>query len=187
MSPIATSPSTELYTLGRGILSIGEWSGTTPPVDPSGYTDVGNCPKFEIEVTEEKLEHFSSRSGTKTKDKSVILETGYNVSFDLDENSIKNMTMFLKATLSGTRVLYANTALAREYALKFVSSNPEGPDQRWQFWRVKLSPAGAFGLISDEWAVLSFTGEGLADTANHSTTPYFTVTFVTTTTTTTGP
>jgi len=95
------------------------------------------------------------------------------------------LQMFLKATLSGGNVLFANTALENEYAVKFVSDNAAGPEEKWEFWRVKLSPGGAFGLISEEWATMEFTGEGLADTANHPTSPYFTVTFNTTTTTTT--
>lgn len=179
----ASSPSTSLYQLGRGIVSIGSWVETTPPV---AYTDVGNSPRFECEVSEEKLDHYSSRSGTRLKDKSVIIETGYTLNFDLDEISINNLRMFLKATLSGAKnhILLANTQLDTEYAVKFVSDNPAGPNETWDFWRAKLSPGGAFSLIGDEWSLITFAGEGLADVTNHSTSPYFSVTFETTTTTT---
>ena len=181
----ASSPSTTLYALGKGVLEIGEWSGATPPLYPGGYTDVGNCPKFEVEVTEEKLDHYSSRSGIKRKDKTVTLETGYTCKFSLDEMSVKNLQMFLKATLSGSNVLLANTALDKEYALRFTSDNPVGPNETWEFWRMTLAPDGAFSLIGDEWQTLSFTGTGLADSTNQPTSPYFTVTYATTTTTTT--
>jgi hypothetical protein len=181
--PGISSPSPQLYSLGRGIVSIGEWNGTTPP-DGGSYIDVGNSPRFEVEVTEEKLEHFSSRSGTRLKDKVVILETGYTLNFDLDEISVENLKIFLKGTLSGY-VISANQALDREYALKFVSDNPVGPNEKWEFWRVQLSPGGAFNLIADEWSTLSFTGDGLADSENHATSPFFTVTYASTTTTTT--
>ena len=80
---VRTPHDTELYTLGRGILSIAEWSGA----GPGEYSDVGNCPRFEVNLTEEQLEHFSHRSGLKTKDKVVTLEVGYSLSFDLDEIS----------------------------------------------------------------------------------------------------
>ena len=180
--PVPTSPNVELYSLGKGIVSIGDWTGSNPP---AGYTDVGNSPRFEVEVTEELLDHFSSRAGTRVKDKQVILETGFTLNFDLDEVSVLNLKMYLKATLSGSRTLLANTALRKEYAVKFVSDNPEGYNQIWEFWKVKLSPGGAFSLISDEWSLITFTGEGLADTANHATSPYFTVVFGTTSTTTT--
>jgi hypothetical protein len=181
----AQSPSTTLYSLGKGVMKVGDWSGATPPTFPSGYTDVGNCPDFTVEVTEEVLDHYSSRSGIKTKDKSVTLETGYTVKFKLDEKSVKNLQMFLKATLSGSNILLANTQLDKEYALYFVSDNPVGPNESWSFWRCKLKPDGAFSLIGTEWQTLGFSGEGLSDVANHVSSPFFTVTFATTTTTTT--
>lgn len=178
---IPTSPSTSLYTLGKGIMSMALWEGTTPP-ETNDFYDVGNCPTFEVEVTEESLDHYSSREGTRKKDKSVIIETGYKVTFNLDEMSVKNMQMYLKGTMQGTDVVLGNTALDNEYALKFVSNNPAGPNQTWEFWRIKLSPNGAFSLIGEEWSTLSFSGEGLADSDNHPSSAYFNVTFATTTT-----
>lgn len=173
--------NTDLYQLGKGILYIAEWTGTTPPAAID--TDIGNCPRMEVEVTEERLEHYTSRSSTKTRDKNVILEVGYDLSFDLDEISLTNLQKFLRATLSGANVLLANTALNKEYALKFVSDNAVGPNETWEFWRLELSPGAAFNLISDEWALLTFNGKGLDDTTNHPTSPYFNVTYATTTTT----
>lgn len=176
-----TPHNTELFSLGKGILYIAEWVGTTPPAAVD--TDIGNCPRMEVEVTEEKLEHYSSRASTKTRDKVVILEVGYDLSFDLDEIALVNLQRFLRATLSGTNVLLANTALSKEYALKFVSDNAAGPNETWEFWRLELSPGAAFNLISDEWSLLTFNGKGLSDVANHANSPYFNVTYATTTTT----
>ena len=183
--PLSTH-NTSLYTLGKGIMYIGLWTGTTPPTYPGDYTDVGNCPSLEVEVTEEVLDHYSSRSGTRTKDKQVTLETGYTITFDLDEVSIFNLKMFLKATQTGTTKLHANQALDQEYGVRFITDNPAGPNEVWEFWRVRLTPNGAFNLISDEWSTMSFTGEGLADSTNHATSPYFDVTWSTTTTTSTS-
>lgn len=181
-----SSPSTENYSLGKGVLEIGEWSGATPPQYPAGYIDVGNCPEFTVEVTESVLDHFSSRSGIKMKDKTITLETGYTVKFKLDEMSVKNLQMFLRATLSGQNVLLANTALSKEYALRFTADNPVGPNETWAFWRCKLKPDGAFSLIGDDWQSMGLSGEGLADVSNNPTSPYFTVTYATTTTTSTS-
>lgn len=177
----ASNPSTTLYTLGKGIVSIAAWSGVTPPVSLS---DVGNCPRFEVTVTEENLDHYSSRAGIRNKDKSVVLETGYTLNFDLDEFSTSNLAMYLKGTLSGGNVILANTSLDNEYSVKFVSDNPAGPNETWEFHRCKLAPGGTLNLISDEWGLMTFEGEGLSDVANNPTSPYFTVTFATTTTTT---
>jgi hypothetical protein len=177
----ANPHSTTLYQLGKGILYIAEWNGSTPP-DVGAFSDVGNCPRFEVEVSEEKLDHYSSRSGVKQKDKTVTLEIGYTVNFDLDEVSIGNLARYLRGTLTGSKI-NALTALDKEYALKFVSDNPVGENEKWEMWRVRLTPGGPFNLISDEWNVMSFSGEGLADTTNHAISPYFDVSWFTTTTT----
>jgi hypothetical protein len=174
-----SNPSTSLYQLGRGILYLGEWTGTTPP---TSYRDVGNCPKFEVEVTEEDLNHFSYRSGYRNKDKIVVLEVGYSAKFTLDEISVSNLTAFLKGTLAGSNVIHALTAASKEFGVKFVTDNPEGENQTWWLWRAKLSPDGAMGLIGDEWVQLQYKAEGLSDAANHASSPYFDVTVVTTTT-----
>lgn len=179
---ILSSPNVQLYTLGRGILYIGEWDSTTPP---QSWVDLGNCPKMDVEVTEEVLEHYSYRSGLKTKDKVIVLESGYTCSFDLDEISLANLKIFLKGTLAaGGHIIRANTALSKEYALLFRSNNPneDGENQKWEFWRAKLTPAGAFSLIADDWMKLSFKAEGLSDITNHPESPYFDVMIGTTTT-----
>ena len=181
----ASSPSTDLYSLGKGVLKVGVWSGTTPPTYPTSYVDVGNCPEFTVEATETKLDHYSSRSGLKKKDKTITLETGYTVKFKLDEMAVYNLAMFLKGTIQ-SNVILANTQLTQEHALAFQSDNPVGPNELWQFWRCRLSPDGAFSLIGDDWQAMGFSGEGLADEAQHSTSPFFNVTYATTTTTTTS-
>ena len=48
--PIASNPSTTLYTLGKGIMSIAEYS--TEDV-LGAYSDVGNAPEFSLELSEE--------------------------------------------------------------------------------------------------------------------------------------
>lgn len=184
--PLQTSPSTELYTLGRGILKMGIWSGSTPPTDPGDYVDVGVCNKFELEVTEEKLDHFSRRGGARVKDKTVTLEAGYGVSFTLDEMSVANLKMFIRASQTGYKYLHANQVQNPEYALQFQADNAFGPNEKWSFWKVRMSPAAALGLIADDWMGLQFKAEGLADTANHSSSPFFDVEYTTTTTTTTS-
>ena len=181
--PPLTTPNTGNYMIGRGVLSIAEWSGGSI----GSYQDVGNCPKFEMEVTEQTVEHYSSREGTKLMDAEITIQVGYTVNFSLDEIAIKNLQMFLKATNPTTNVLRANMNTAARYAIKFVTNNAVGPNMKFEFWKVKLTPQGAFSLIGDDIAQVSFTGKGLADSTGHSTSPYLTVTWATTTTTTTAP
>lgn len=176
--------NTELYLIGKGILYIGEWTGTTPPTDPAEYLDIGNCTSFEIEPMVERLEHYSSRTGYRTRDKYPIIETKYSITFDLDEVASVNLNRFLAGTISSYDI-YALQGANKEYALKFISDNPAGQDMTWRFWKVVLSANGGMQLIGEEWAIMSFTGEGLADSTNQPSSPYITVTFASTTTTST--
>ena len=180
--PVSSNPSTKLYTLGKGVITIAEY-------DDNGvlgtYVDVGNAPEFSLELSEEKIEHYSSRSGAKRKDAEVTIQVGYMINFVLDEFSVANLAKFLRGTLVGTYQITANTALTKQYAVRFTSDNAHGPNQIWNFHKCTLKPNGALNLISDEWNTMPFTGEGLDDTENHATSPYFTVDFQTTTTTTT--
>ena len=172
-------PSTDFYTLGRGVLSIATFSGGAP----GAYALVGNCPRLDISLTEEQLEHFSSQGGLKTKDKVVDLSVGYDLEFELDEISRVNMAKFFKGSISGPRIkALMNTGA--EYALRFVSDNPVGKNFTWYFRKVKLSPAGAFGLLSDDWSKMAFKASGQSDTVNHPTSPYFDILEMTTTSTT---
>jgi len=176
-----TSPSPENYMIGKGVLSIAKWNDGVV----GAYADVGNCPKFEYEPTEQSIEHFSSRKAVKRLDAETVILSGYNVNFALDEVSVENLRMFLKGTMSGSRIIYANQNTNQYYALKFVADNPVGPNCNYEFWKVKITPNGAFSLIGDEFTVLNFNGKGIADDTNHSTSPFFTATFDTTTSTTT--
>lgn len=166
--------STENYTIGKGILYVAEWNGDTPPTWPDDYDDMGNCSSIEVEPTTERLPHYSSRTSFRLKDKNPVMQRDYMVSFDADEIAAANLNRFLMGTLSGTTI-YALQRTNMEYALRFVSDNPIGPNETWDFWRCTLNPNGALQLIGEEWMAMSFQGEGLADIDNHSASPYFTV------------
>jgi hypothetical protein len=77
---------TDNYLYGKGRLYF-------KPEDGSGYLDLGNIPKFGIEVEVEKNEHFSSRSGTRDKDLSIVLEKSAKASLTLEEASAENLNI----------------------------------------------------------------------------------------------
>lgn len=179
--------NTGLYVpSGRGILYIANWTGTTPPTYPDDYTEVGNCPSLEIEPTRETRPHYSSREGVRLKDLNPTTTLEYAINFDCDEISAKNLNRFFMGDLNvATGVISGLQNVEQEYALVFVSDNPIGPNQVFYFHRVTLGPNGPLQLIGDEYLSMSFAGEGLADTDNNPTSPYFTINTVTTTTTST--
>lgn len=181
MPPIAVTPSTELYTIGRGILYIAEIVAGAV----GSYSNVGNVVNFSYQPTEQSIEHFCSQTAEMLQDDEQSIQSGCNLSFALDQISVANMKMFLRGSLSGTNVILGNQDLGKRYALRFESDNLAGPDTRVDFWKVKLTPNGAINLIDNKYQELSFTGKCLADTTNHPTSPFYTTEFRTTSTTTT--
>lgn len=179
--------STSLYVpAGRGILHIGVWNGTTPPNYPDDYTEVGNCPSLEIEPVRETRPHYSSREGIRLKDLNPTTTLEYTLNFECDEISAKNLNRFFMGTLDAAAGSISGLQnVEAEYALVFVSNNPVGPNQVYYFHRMTLGPNGSLQLIGDEYLSMTFMGDGLADTANHPSSPYFTINTVTTTTTST--
>lgn len=176
-----TPPSVENYAIGKGVMSIAEFSGGAP----GSYIDIGNCPVVDVEPTAERLDHYSSRAELREKDKSIITEVGYNLTFDCDEIAAANLNRFLLGSISGGNLIYAHQRPNQEFALRFVTDNPVGPNYTWDFWKATITPNGPMSLIGEEWMIASFLAEGLADRANHNESPFITVTGITTTTTST--
>lgn len=178
--------NTGLYTpSGRGILYIAPWTNTTPPTYPDDYYEVGNCPSFEVEPVRETRPHYSSREGVRLKDLNPTTTLEYMITFECDEISSKNLNKFFMGSHNtSTGIISGLQNVEQEYGLVFVSNNPIGPNQVFYFHRVTIGPNGPLQLIGDEYLSMTFSAEGLADTANNPTSPYFTIHNVTTTTTT---
>lgn len=85
-----TSPDIEAHYIGKGVVS---WKG----VDDTDYRDVGNVPVFEFTPDVKRLDHFSSRLGVKSKDKSVVIEKSAKLRLVMDEWTAKNMQLALMA------------------------------------------------------------------------------------------
>lgn len=93
------------YNLGRGVLSF---SLLNAAGRPTAWVDLGNAPSFNMTVSSETLEHQSSRQGTKTTDKEVVLSQSVELSFELDEINDQNLaTLF-----SGEQASHTNVAIA---------------------------------------------------------------------------
>jgi hypothetical protein len=148
------SPDILNYLVGKGIVSF-QPDGTT------GYIDLGNAPTFEFESEVTKLDHFSSRAGTRLKDLSIITERSATLNITLDEFSVENMAIALGGDTSGSEMIIGAVS---EFvgAIRFVGTNDVGPRWQWDFPSVSLTPAGPIPLISEEWATIELTGDVLA-------------------------
>ena len=94
---MAIAPNVTNYTLGKGILyfDIIDSSG-----EYAGERDLGNAASFNMSIAIEKLEHFSSRSGLKSKDATVVTQMTPSISFVLDEVNVDNFKLMFMATSS---------------------------------------------------------------------------------------
>lgn len=166
--------SPQNYTLGKGILYVAKYSDTALVTD-ADYTDIGNCSQLNVSTTLEKLEHFSSRGGINKKDKEVTTQTGYTLTPTPDEITKENLALFMGGEVLPNGEVRGLTNTEQEYALKFISDNPAGPNYVWYFHRVKITGSGDAGLIGTEWMTLPLSCEGLADDLFHIESPYFTL------------
>ena len=148
--------SIDNYTVGKGIVSFKKTG------DPS-YVDMGNCTEFEFTPEIEKLDHFSSREGVRTKDKSVIIQKSATLRMVLDEWTVDNLK---KAVLgssaqdsSGNDVIQIFNESSVAGSVKFSGTNDVGPKYEWIFSLVDFIPSSAISLISDEWGTIELTGE----------------------------
>ena len=84
--PIA--PSTDNYTTGAMPQLFFQRTGGTE-------FDLGCISAASIEPLLEFLDHFCSQGGSRTKDASIVIEKGLQITFNWDEINIENMRSFL--------------------------------------------------------------------------------------------
>lgn len=87
---MTTSPSTDNYTLGKGILYFDQFDAAGAL---TGERDLGNAPSLSFNMTVDMLDHFSSRAGLSAKDKQVTRQITPSFSFTLDEINKENLGM----------------------------------------------------------------------------------------------
>jgi hypothetical protein len=90
MSKAAPNPLN--YMVGKGKVYFNRLNANNIP---SGEMDLGNDPTFTNTPVIESLDHYSSMSGVKTKDKSANISSDVTLKFTLDEINIQNLVMAL--------------------------------------------------------------------------------------------
>ena len=117
---MANTPSADNYNLGRGKVYFDKLvSGTY-----EGERDLGNSPAFNLSVTLDKLDHFSSRSGLKAKDKTVVVQVTPTFNFNLDEINEDNVgLMFMATNTDVTQTANLDDAIALSTAFTSVAQD----------------------------------------------------------------
>jgi hypothetical protein len=147
---MTASPSTANYRIPAATLSI-KMSGD------GDYVDAGNLVDFTYTPTVTKKEHFSARTGLRAKDLTVVTEVSAAIKFTVDENTARNLSIFLLGDAS------TNTAGDLEITpltnpnltadIKVIGVNSVGPMLDFE-GNVTFSPSGDLNLMADndDWA-----------------------------------
>lgn len=150
----------ELY-VGKGIVTLKPEGETT-------WFDVGTVPEFEFTPNVEELEHFSPRSGVRTRDLTIVLERGGDLRVMMEEWTSFNMQIILLGDEvvtpgPGTPAddIYEIEILSKtQYSagVRFQGMNDQGPRWNFHFHKVDFIPSGSLQPISEEWASMEVTG-----------------------------
>lgn len=84
------------YTIPRGRVFFNPRHPATDEL--LGEIYMGNCPSFGITIETEKAEHYSSETGLREKDASVVLEVKRNGQLTCDNMSAANVALFLSGS-----------------------------------------------------------------------------------------
>jgi hypothetical protein len=156
----AVSPNVLLYSVLKGTVSF-------TPTDGSPR-DLGNAPEFELTPGIDKLDHFSSRAGTRKKDRSVVREQTLTARIVLDEWTAENLQMALMGgdtttNTDGTKSFGIMAVSEITGALTFTGTNDIGSKVSLVLPNVSFTPSGSLNLISDEWGTIEVTADVLYD------------------------
>ena len=90
--------SADNYTLGGARFWFNRLvdAGASPPTY-EGFRDMGNVVDDSQEQDTEELDHFSAKTGTRLRDRSLTTEVSEELVFTLDELSTENLRSFFRA------------------------------------------------------------------------------------------
>ena len=94
---MAITHATNSYTIPRGRVYFNPRDAVTGEL--LGELYLGNCPSFGISIETEKAEHYSSETGLRQKDASVLLEVKRSGSITCDNMAGATVAMFLSGSV----------------------------------------------------------------------------------------
>ena len=164
VAPHLQSPNVGNYYIGRGYMTV-QMQGETM------YQDAGNTTLFEFDVKPTILPHFSTRQGVRTKDFTAVVQLEGTLRVTFDELTARNLAMFMLGTVRESPVapdvvidMFQTPQLFA--AMIFQPTNTIGPQWKFVFPLVQLTPQKALSLISagtGEWGTVDLQADILRD------------------------
>lgn len=106
-----------------------------------------------------------------------ILSTSAAVATAVTAGEGLDVTLAAYVSARGVDEVRALSKTTARVAIKFIAENPadDGSKTEFNFHAVTLKAEGDFGLISDEWTTMQFTGKAEKNTQASSTSPTLTI------------
>lgn len=167
--------STANYTIPRGIFYFTPEGGTE--------RDLGNVSNASLTLNVEFLDHFSSRAGIRSKDLSVPVQIGGELSLTLDEWQLENLALAVLGTVSdqetgdpgyvdGATEQNKKIAMLNSTSVvgqvRMVGTNSVGVKVEVLLPRVSFKSGNQLSLIADEWGTIEVGAEILYDETSGS-------------------
>lgn len=136
-------------------------------LDYGVYQQFGNIVtgSFTSDIT--FLDHFSAKTGTRTKDRSLVQEIAVTVNLTVDEPTPELMNLFMLGgaiTGAGPKVFAPYMKTERTGAGKLFAVSDTGNEFYWDIPRCTVKPDGEFAYNDQDWSQYSFVVEILSDT-----------------------
>jgi hypothetical protein len=128
------------------------------------------------------LDHFTAKTGTRTKDRSIVQEISVTINLTMDEPNVDAMNLFmLGGTVSTTagppqiKSFKPFTNTERNGGARLAGVSDSGNEWIWTIYRSTLKPDGEFAYNDQDWSQFSFILEVLDNSSEDATTPFGTM------------
>lgn len=129
----------------------------------SVFRDLGNVPEIEFTPNIEKLEHFSSRSGIRSKDLTVVLSKAGTLRVVLEEFTAENFALALlgetAVNASGRTYIDVFSESQISGVFKLTGTNEVGRNFELILNKVDFIPGSSVNFIGDDWGRLEISGD----------------------------
>ncbi len=148
------SPNTDNLLLGTGIV---KWKGD----GDADYRDLGEVMAFEVALNPTEKQHLSKRQGRRFQDFSVTEQIECTVTLTLQEFTTDNLVFALLGVRSEGPPISIDIGTNVEIlgAMRFIGMNDVGPRTQVDLPSVKITPAAALNLLSDDWGEMQLSGK----------------------------
>jgi len=166
--------SIENYTIG-GLRFYFAPATTTNPWALGSYLYLGNVVTGGFNSAINFLDHFTAKSGSRKKDRSLVQEVTLTLNLTVDEPNADNMNLFMLGNMGASSpgvVFNPFTKLEVLGGAVLVGVSSTGNEFKWTVNRATFKPDGDFSLNDQDWSQFQFVLELLDDSTTNPTAPY---------------